>query len=189
MPLPRLSFPLPPSPHQVLTQLRVKLDATTLDGLPERVLLRLLPLVRHLPAWPPAWLIARLFTLGVWPHLGGAMDAVLRQRCIAVRVTDLGVVFHFRIEAAGLVAVKAGAAEVTFSGTAIDLLKLALRSCDPDALFFNRRLLIEGDTDLGLRIKNMLDGIEIEPVIATLPVGLRQAVQHLRGRLLAEAGV
>lgn len=152
----------------------------------DRVSIRLAPLLRHLPAWPPAWLIARLFTQGVWPHLVGQMDAVMMQRRIAVRVSDLGLTFHFRIDAAGLLVIPAGQPEVTFSGTAIDLLRLALRSEDPDALFFNRRLLIEGDTDLGLRVKNMLDGVEIDAVIAALPVGLRHGVQQLRSRLLEQ---
>ena len=31
---------------------------------------------------------------------------------------------------------------------------------DPDTLFFNRDLSIEGDTELGLVVKNMLDAVE-----------------------------
>ena len=34
------------------------------------------------------------------------------------------------------------------------------RQEDPDTLFFNRSLAIEGDTELGLRVKNMLDALE-----------------------------
>jgi predicted lipid carrier protein YhbT len=34
------------------------------------------------------------------------------------------------------------------------------RQEDPDTLFFNRSLSIEGDTELGLRVKNMLDALE-----------------------------
>jgi predicted lipid carrier protein YhbT len=36
---------------------------------------------------------------------------------------------------------------------------LATRRVDPDTLFFERRLLIEGDTETGLRLKNVLDAI------------------------------
>jgi predicted lipid carrier protein YhbT len=35
-----------------------------------------------------------------------------------------------------------------------------LREEDPDTLFFARRLTIEGDTELGLVAKNLLDGID-----------------------------
>jgi len=44
-----------------------------------------------------------------------------------------------------------------------DYLALALRSEDPDTLFFSRRLLIEGDTALGLVVKNALDSIGFAP--------------------------
>lgn len=37
---------------------------------------------------------------------------------------------------------------------------LAERRQDPDQLFFQRRLVIEGDTELGLRLKNLLDSVE-----------------------------
>ncbi|SNB73692.1 SCP-2 sterol transfer family protein [Kingella negevensis] len=34
------------------------------------------------------------------------------------------------------------------------------REEDPDTLFFNRKLQIEGDTELGLITKNLLDCVE-----------------------------
>jgi len=48
-------------------------------------------------------------------------------------------------------AIKAGVA---------DYLALALRREDPDTLFFKRRLVMTGDTDLGLVVKNALDAID-----------------------------
>ena len=69
---------------------------------------------------------------------------------------------------------------MTFTATARDLARLALRLEDPDTLFFNRRLLIEGDTDLGLRVKNMLDAVELEAATATMPLGLGSLVMTLR---------
>ena len=39
-------------------------------------------------------------------------------------------------------------------------LALALRREDPDTLFFKRRLVMTGDTDLGLVVKNALDAID-----------------------------
>jgi len=43
-----------------------------------------------------------------------------------------------------------------FSG----FLALALRREDPDTLFFSRRLVLEGDTELGLALKNALDALD-----------------------------
>lgn len=40
-----------------------------------------------------------------------------------------------------------------------DFLALALRREDPDSLFFTRRLVVEGDTETGLALKNALDAL------------------------------
>jgi len=37
---------------------------------------------------------------------------------------------------------------------------MMLREEDPDTLFFKRKLQIEGDTELGLITKNLLDSVE-----------------------------
>ncbi|MDR0528444.1 MAG: SCP2 sterol-binding domain-containing protein [Zoogloeaceae bacterium] len=55
--------------------------------------------------------------------------------------------------------------DVRFHGDLHAYLKLILRQEDPDTLFFNRQLTIEGDTELGLAIKNLLDALEWPPQI------------------------
>lgn len=52
--------------------------------------------------------------------------------------------------------------DVCFSATGDDLILIAGRKQDPDTLFFQRRLKIEGDTELGLEVKNLIDAIDIE---------------------------
>ncbi len=52
--------------------------------------------------------------------------------------------------------------DVSFSASGDDLLLIAGRKQDPDTLFFQRRLQIEGDTELGLEVKNLLDAIDVE---------------------------
>lgn len=47
-------------------------------------------------------------------------------------------------------------------------LQLLARQEDPDTLFFNRQLSIEGDTELGLTVKNLLDAVEW-PQFSNLP--------------------
>ena len=37
---------------------------------------------------------------------------------------------------------------------------MMMREEDPDTLFFNRKLQIEGDTELGLITKNLLDSVD-----------------------------
>jgi len=54
-----------------------------------------------------------------------------------------------------------GEAALTLSATVSAFLQMLTRQEDPDTLFFHRRLLIEGDTELGLLVKNLLDRIEL----------------------------
>jgi len=63
---------------------------------------------------------------------------------------------------------------VSFSATGDDLLLIAGRKQDPDTLFFQRRLKIEGDTELGLEVKNLIDAIELDQ----LPNSLHKFVEH-----------
>lgn len=52
--------------------------------------------------------------------------------------------------------------DICFSATGDDLILIAGRKQDPDTLFFQRRLKIEGDTELGLEVKNLIDAIDID---------------------------
>ena len=50
--------------------------------------------------------------------------------------------------------------DLAFAANLSAFLQLLARQEDPDTLFFNRELSIEGDTELGLVVKNMLDAVE-----------------------------
>ena len=67
--------------------------------------------------------------------------------------------------------------DLTFAAKLSAFLQLALRQEDPDTLFFNRELSIEGDTELGLIVKNMLDAVEW-PTLPSLPVFHRKATDY-----------
>ena len=88
----------------------------------------------------------------------GEFDA-LEGRRITLDVEDLGVVLTLSLEDQRLVLTRE-AGEATIRGGWREFLCLATRREDPDALFFQRRLLIEGDTELGLMVKNLLDSRE-----------------------------
>ncbi|MBF0109768.1 MAG: SCP2 sterol-binding domain-containing protein [Magnetococcales bacterium] len=51
---------------------------------------------------------------------------------------------------------------VTMSGNAAAFLSLLFHTSDPDSLFFSRQLKLSGETDTGLRFKNLLDNVEID---------------------------
>ena len=55
---------------------------------------------------------------------------------------------------------RSGQADARISVDSEALLWLVSGRADPDSLFFQRRLAIEGDTELGLAVKNTLDGLD-----------------------------
>jgi len=101
----------------------------------------------------------------------------LRERVLAIKVRDAKVEYHFRYAGpAGFVPVEAAQQpDLTISGTIYDFLALATRREDSDTLFFNRRVVMEGDTALGLELKNLLDGMDPEALGGPLPRMLRTA--------------
>jgi O2-independent ubiquinone biosynthesis accessory factor UbiT len=118
--------------------------------------------VSRLPSFPPA--LACAFTLSlIAPRvLGSDALAALDGKTFRIVVRDAGVGVAFRVRSARFEPMHAGrVVDVTFTACATDFLLLATRRADPDTLFFDRRLLIEGDTETGLRLKNMLDAIEL----------------------------
>lgn len=53
-----------------------------------------------------------------------------------------------------------GEPDLRLSANSVDFMRMIFREEDPDTLFFNRKLHIEGDTELGLITKNLLDSVE-----------------------------
>lgn len=59
----------------------------------------------------------------------------------------------------------AGTVEVLFRANSTELLLLLSQQTDPDTLFFQRRLTLLGDTELGLQLKNFLDTLEPDKLL------------------------
>lgn len=120
-------------------------------------------LIEHLPTWPPSFALSRVLDLALHDIIRRGDLQALYGRHIAIHVTDAGLRLHFTVSASGFSAIAPQAAppDLAISATAHDFYLLATRQEDPDTLFFNRRLVVEGDTELGLIAKNTLDGIDI----------------------------
>ena len=134
---------------------------------------RLAPLARRVPA---AWQQRALET-AMTRVLGAALAAgeldFLRDRTLGIDVTDLDVHLRVGVRDGRLLHVD-GQAEASVRGTATDLLLLASRLEDADTLFFQRRLVLTGDTELGLTARNLLESLRWE----TVPLGLRIAMDR-----------
>ena len=68
--------------------------------------------------------------------------------------------------------------DLCFSASLSAFLQLIARQEDPDTLFFARRLSIEGDTELGLQVKNMFDAIDFDGMRERLQQRLRIGPFH-----------
>ncbi len=77
--------------------------------------------------------------------------------------------------------------EALIRGTLSSFIQLATRKQDPDTLFFQRRLSMEGDTELGLEVKNLIDSIDITGLPRWMQQGLRMA-DHFDRRVLMPSG-
>lgn len=144
----------------------------------------LVKLLTRLPAYPASLAFVSAFNLTVWKSLQELEWDALQGRRFCVHIRDLGIRLGFSVGRSGLQVHAAKEAEVTFTATLMDFIRLAMRLEDPDTLFFNRRLLIEGDTDLGLRTKNMLDGVEFDTLLASFPRTIGKVVQRVRKQAL-----
>ncbi|MCW8825227.1 MAG: SCP2 sterol-binding domain-containing protein [Gammaproteobacteria bacterium] len=91
----------------------------------------------------------------------------LEGKRIAIGITDSKTELLFLVKERRLVRSKLKDApaghDVRIAGTLESFWKLATRAEDPDTLFFNRQLTIEGETETGLFVKNMLDSLDFDP--------------------------
>ena len=92
----------------------------------------------------------------------------LEGRRIAIEVSDSDLRFTVSLSAGKLTIDDRDGAETTLSGDCESLLLLATRQEDPDTLFFQRRLQIRGNTELGLALKNELDGFDWQQLPLTI---------------------
>jgi len=135
-------------------------------------------LVARLPATPPSLAFSLLANRLLWPPLKQLDWQALAGRRYAIRVRDLGLSLRFTVTPRGF-SPDSGAADLTVSASARDFLLLLDRQEDPDTLFFSRRLVSEGDTELALTVKNTLDAIDQESVLRQLPRPLVRAASSL----------
>jgi len=135
--------------------------------------------IPKIPTFTLPALIARVGSrLPQFPHsvnLALALNAAKRMRVLPdetldqiegrrfrVTVLDTGMVADFTYSRGVFRPLwdTSGKPDLQFAAPLSAYLQLVSRQEDPDTLFFNRSLSIEGDTELGLRVKNMLDALE-----------------------------
>lgn len=115
-----------------------------------------------LPEGPPACALSLALNAGIC--LGLVSRAALEPllgKSVTLEAIDLGTRVRLEYTPAGFrVYRRAAVTELTIRAALPDYARLALRREDADTLFFTRRLVMTGDTDLGLVVKNALDAID-----------------------------
>ncbi len=99
----------------------------------------------------------------------------LRGKHLKVEIKDINLHWYFSFNGRNITVSCHARADATISGELREFLLLASRQEDPDTLFFQRRLHINGDTDLSLEVKNMLDTIDMD----TMPQPLRKGLERV----------
>lgn len=132
----------------------------TLPPLAARAAAQTRALVRRLPLQPPSFAAARLLDRLLWPRLDAAQRKALRGPVLELELLEPGVRVRVRLGERGFEAA---------AGCATPALRIRARSRalwqllrgeeDADRLFFDRALVMEGDTEFGLLVKNTLDAL------------------------------
>ena len=116
---------------------------------------------KTLPATPPRWALVQMFNLLLKRGVLPADMSLLAGRHFEVDVLDAGLTLRFTAtEKKFCLDDFTGEPDLRFAANTVEFAKMLLREEDPDTLFFNRKLQIEGDTELGLIVKNLLDSID-----------------------------
>ena len=118
---------------------------------------------QKLPQWPHTLtLVAGLNAALKMKLLPKSELAALEDKQFRVRVLDTGgeASYTYRDGLFRPVFRPEREPDLAFAANLSAFLQLLARQEDPDTLFFNRELSIEGDTELGLVVKNMLDAVE-----------------------------
>lgn len=141
----------------------MKVPAFTLPGPFARIGARL-------PQLPPTLVLVTGLNLALDRLLPRDTLEPLTGKRLLMKITDAGMALRFTLTPRGFRPLLSHETpDLTISATTRDYLALALREEDPDTLFFSRRLLMEGETDLGLLVKNTLDAVDWEALTARVP--------------------
>ncbi len=129
------------------------------------------PLFPRLLSMPLAIIPDRVHSTAVVTLLNRVFADALREgeldylhgHSVRIHVRDMQLTFCITLQQGRLVARRArNMPDLSITGTLHAFLLLAARCEDTDTLFFQRRLRMEGNTELGLEVKNFLDGLDVD---------------------------
>jgi predicted lipid carrier protein YhbT len=121
---------------------------------------RFRPVLARLPMLPPALGLATALNRLLLPKLPQDARAALSNKPVAVEVTDLGLSLKLELSRHGFAAARTDRPSVLrIAAAAPAFWRLLAGQDDADRLFFERQLVMEGDTEMALVLKNTLDAL------------------------------
>ncbi|XXQ68592.1 ubiquinone anaerobic biosynthesis accessory factor UbiT [Neisseriaceae bacterium B1] len=115
----------------------------------------------HLPIQPPRYALVFALNTMLERELLSIDMSLFAGRTFEIDVLDAGIKIHFTANKQKFLAEHfISATDLRLAANGVDFMRMILREEDPDTLFFNRKLQIEGDTELGLITKNLLDSVD-----------------------------
>ena len=120
----------------------------------------------------------------LWRRLPADVRERLQGKRVEIAVTDWSASYNFVARRWGFVPRPPVAdPDLRIAARARDFGAIAAGEADADTLYFGQRLIVEGDTELALMVKNTLDALDAAP-----GRGLARRAHHVMGRLRALRG-
>jgi predicted lipid carrier protein YhbT len=114
----------------------------------------------RLPSRPPSTVLALLLDRLLLPRLDPGQRQALQGRTVEIELHELGARVRLQLGTRGFHAAgEGGAPHLRLRARADALWRLLRGQDDADRLFFDGALVMEGDTEYGLILKNTLDAI------------------------------
>lgn len=160
--LPTLPNFLPPSPSEVFTKLSA--HSARLK--------------------PPFFIQSKILKKVLLNIFAGALESgemdFLKGKWVQIEISDQNIRWLFSCSENRDVLIRQdGRNDVCVRGALKSFILLAAQREDPDTLFFQRSLVIEGDTELGLEVKNLFDCIESDTLPRELLFALRVSAEYV----------
>ena len=87
----------------------------------------------------------------------------LEHKYLCINISDAGIKYYLSLKNQKLISVASqNIVDIEIQANLYHFLQLAARQQDSDTLVFQRLLIMQGSTELGLELKNFLDGLDLE---------------------------
>lgn len=139
-------------------------------------------IISLLPAYPGSMLFVSALNVILTPRLPDEVREAILGKQLRLTIADAKIDFNFVWTKGGFVAGWGNVEpDMTISASAYDFYQLSRREEDPDTLFFSRRLVMAGDTELGLLLKNTIDALDLNVFELVKSVPVRKFLELIPG--------